>query len=71
MNCIFYLNCENQKLQQVGPISVRDTREAKRFAGRLLRSNRPATAVEVWEDDGTLYRVTRPIADEKVVPLRL
>ena len=70
MDCVFFLQCEEPEPRKFGPMRVRDTSEAKRLAAHLLRMNEGATAVDVWEGDGSLYRVAGPVNVQRVIALQ-
>ena len=62
MKCHFYMNLLDGASRRLGPYDIGDEAQARRMAEAELQLNPDVQAVDIWWDNGELYRIERPAA---------
>jgi hypothetical protein len=72
MLCTFFIHTDRGFPRRIGPIEVRGRAEVKRLA-EIEYARRPdVSAIDIWEDDGALYRMPKTAFDpSQPIPFRI
>ena len=62
MKCHLYMRLSDGGAKRLGPFDIRDEAEARRMALAELQRDLSLRAVDIWWDNGELYRIDRPAA---------
>jgi hypothetical protein len=62
MKCHLYMRLADGAARRMGPFDIRDEAEARRMAQVELQRDAALQAVDIWWDNGELYRIERPAA---------
>jgi hypothetical protein len=60
MKCHLYMNLLDGASRRLGPYDICDEAQARRMAEAELQRNPDVQAVDIWWDNGELYRIERP-----------
>ena len=59
MKCHLYMNLLDGASRRLGPYDICDEAQARRMAQAELERNPDVQAVDIWWDNGELYRIER------------
>jgi len=62
MKCHLYMRLTNGASRRLGPFDICSEAEARRMAQTELQRDLGLQAVDIWWDNGELYRIERPDA---------
>ena len=62
MKCHLYMRLVDGSSKRLGPFDICDEAEARRMAQAELQRDPGLHSVDIWWDNGELYRIERPAA---------
>ena len=60
MKCHLYMRLTDGAYKRLGPYDICDEAQARRMAQNELERDPDLQAVDIWWDNGELYRIERP-----------
>lgn len=64
MKCHLYMRLLDGTARRLGPYDICDEAQARRMAHAELQRDSDLQAVDIWWDNGELYRIERPAEPE-------